>query len=145
MKRPKRYTYVINDPSLKSGWQKFVELFITLLMWYWFLYSAFPFFRGVSLVIYQMIQENVSSAAQQHRDVFFVMAYLGAFIIIILSIMILWIAYNKIRFGKSSKTEAPEDASDSNLASFFEISEQDVKTLQNKKDIVWNKPYIRRK
>ncbi len=134
---------IIDDPSLTGRLRTFVEFLLTIFIWYWFINASLPFLFAVVSLFYKDFDEVFSVDSIYFDEIAPVTRY-AIVIACIFLVMLTWIIYNKLWFGHFSRRKAVRAVSSKELADFFDVSESEVVQLQNQKEVIWDREYVRR-
>lgn len=137
-----RTTQPIDDrPEIRSLLRNAAEWSFTILMWALWVYLFLPL---LSLILW------VAGTAHLYRTLFreevigellAMLVKVGWLVLLVFIILRGWGIYNYYLFGRRNRRKNYPVASASEIGRHFGLTEEEVRSLQQKKEIVWNELY----
>ncbi|MBC8548633.1 MAG: poly-beta-1,6-N-acetyl-D-glucosamine biosynthesis protein PgaD [Candidatus Brocadiales bacterium] len=127
-----------DTPELKSVLRNITEMSFTGVIWVAWIYLFLPIIN-IFLWIFGLKHFNLTIIEQVGFNEFFdLINKMGWIILIIFLVLRLWGYYNYFAFGKKNRRTHIFPVTVKQLAKQFRLSEDEINSLQNKKEIHWN-------
>ena len=126
-----------DNPGLRSFLRNITETTFTGFVWALWIYLFLPVIN-ITLWIFGFGFMNLSLIEQVgYEELLDLLLKMGWAVFIVFLVFQLWGYYNYIRFGKKSRRKSTSSVTIDELAAHYRIPADEIKRLQEQKEIVW--------
>ena len=130
---------VRDNPGLRSFLRNVTETTFTGFVWAIWIYLLLPVIN-ITIWIFGFGFMNLSVIEQvSYEELLDLLIKMGWAVLIVFLVFHLWGYYNYIRFGKKSRRKSSATVTIEQLAAHYRIPADEIRKLQEQKEIVWPK------